>query len=455
MTKRMMWGLWALAIVALALATACTAPAREEKAAAAAPAAAQTVEQLEAAVPDNPLKEAYFGETHVHTSFSLDAFIGGARLTPDEAYRFAQGKDVTIQGQTHNIKKPLDWAAVSDHAEFIGEMYSAQVPGAKGGDNPMLEELRGLKNVDEQRAWFMKYVINNMRGANPGHPPFYAGPETTVSAWKDIQLKAVRDNYQPGKFTTLAGFEWTASNNAGNMHRNVIFRDLTVPDAPALGARHQRRGEALGVDGGAGEEGLEAAGDSAQLQRQQGLHVRAARQRRQAPDRGVREAAQPLRALDRDDADQGQLRGAPQVLARRRVRGLRERRQRGHLQRAHVQEGELRALGRDQGARLPGEARRQPLSARLHRWHRQPQRRARGRRRGQLHRQPRSGGRHAQGSARGRDRRLDQGQGIEPGVALGGLGFQEHPCGHLGCHGRARELRDVGHAHQGALLRRG
>jgi hypothetical protein len=223
------------------LGSACSDRAAEDKAkavaAAAAPAvapvpAAPTVEQLEAAVPDNPLKEAYFGETHVHTSYSLDAFIGGARLTPDDAYKFAQGKDVTIQGQTHNIKKPLDWTAVSDHAEFIGEMYSTQVPGAKGGDNPMLEELRGLKSVDEQRAWFLKYVINNMRGANPGHPPFYAGPETTKSAWKDVQLKAVRDNYQPGKFTTLAGFEWTASNNAGNMHRNVIFRDLTVPDMP-------------------------------------------------------------------------------------------------------------------------------------------------------------------------------------------------------------------------------
>lgn len=215
------------------LAAACKAPAPAEKAAPAAPAAAmQTVEQLEAAVPDQPLKEAYFGETHVHTSFSLDAFIGGARLTPDEAYKFAQGKDVTIQGQSHNIRKPLDWTAVSDHAEFIGEMYSAQVPGAKGGDNPMLEELRGLTKVEEQRAWFMKYVISNMRGANPGHPPFYAGPETTQSAWQDIHLKAVRDNYQPGKFTTLAGFEWTASNNAGNMHRNIIFRDLLVPDVP-------------------------------------------------------------------------------------------------------------------------------------------------------------------------------------------------------------------------------
>jgi hypothetical protein len=113
----------------VAAVAACSGPA--EKAASPAPQAApaaQTVEQLEAAVRENPLKEAYFGETHVHTSFSLDAYIGGARLTPDEAYKFAQGKDVTIQGQTHNIRKPLDWTAVSDHAEFIGEMFSAQVP---------------------------------------------------------------------------------------------------------------------------------------------------------------------------------------------------------------------------------------------------------------------------------------------------------------------------------------
>ena len=211
---------------------ACSGPAPKPAAEVPAAKAAPAVEQLEAAVAENPLKDAYFGETHVHTSYSLDAYIGGARLTPDEAYKFAQGKDVTINGQTHNIKKPLDWTAVSDHAEFIGEMYSTQVPGAKGGDNPMLEELRGLKNVDEQRAWFLKYVVENNRGANPTHPPFFAGPETTKSAWKDVHIKAAIDNYRPGTFTTLAGYEWTAAPKAGNMHRNVIFRDLTVPDMP-------------------------------------------------------------------------------------------------------------------------------------------------------------------------------------------------------------------------------
>jgi len=204
-----------------------------QAAATAASAPAPTVQELEAAVADNPLKEAYFGETHVHTSYSLDAYIGGARITPDEAYKFAQGADVVINGQKHNIGRPLDWVAVSDHAEFIGEMYSTQVPGAKGGDNPMLDELRGLKTVDEQRAWFVKYVQNNMRGEHPSHPPFYAGPETTRSAWQDVQIKAARDNYRPGTFTTLAGFEWTAAPKAGNMHRNVIFRDLdALPEVP-------------------------------------------------------------------------------------------------------------------------------------------------------------------------------------------------------------------------------
>jgi len=196
------------------------------------PAKVATVEDLEAAVAANPLKEAYFGETHVHTSYSLDAYIGGARITPDEAYRFAKGQDVTVNGQKHSIGRPLDFVAVSDHAEFIGEMYSTQVPGAKGGDNPMLGELRNLKSVDEQRAWFVKYVVSNNRGDKPDHPPFYAGPETTRSAWKDVILKAARDHYQPGRFTTLAGYEWTAAPKAGNMHRNVLFRDMNVPDMP-------------------------------------------------------------------------------------------------------------------------------------------------------------------------------------------------------------------------------
>ncbi len=85
----------------------------------------------EARAAVNPLRDAYFGETHVHTAYSLDAYLGGARLTPDAAYRFAQGETMTVNGQRHRIVEPLDFAAVTDHAEYLGEMYSTMVDGAR------------------------------------------------------------------------------------------------------------------------------------------------------------------------------------------------------------------------------------------------------------------------------------------------------------------------------------
>ncbi len=184
-----------------------------------------------ASVPENSMKEAYFGETHVHTSYSLDAYIGGARLTPNDAYRYAKGETFVVSGQAHNIGRPLDFVAVTDHAEFLGEMYSTQVEGAKGYDNPALVELRGLTEYQDQEMWFLKYVQKPMRAGSKSHPPFYAGPETTASAWQ-IAIAAAAEHYEPGKFTTFAAFEWSAAPNGGNMHRNVIFRDMILPELP-------------------------------------------------------------------------------------------------------------------------------------------------------------------------------------------------------------------------------
>ncbi len=185
------------------------------------PAAAQdNVATREAPVPGNPLNNAYFGETHAHTSFSLDA------------YRFANGETVSMNGALRNIGRPLDFAAVSDHAEFLGELLSAQVADAPGHYQEGLVELRGLSDVDAQREWFLKYVVSNMRSGTPEHPPFFVGPETTVTAWKDIIVAAAEEHYDPGVFTTFIAFEWTSAPNGGNMHRNVIFRDTVVPDMP-------------------------------------------------------------------------------------------------------------------------------------------------------------------------------------------------------------------------------
>lgn len=192
---------------------------------------ATNIAALEAAVPENPLKDAYFGETHVHTSYSLDAYIGGNRNGPEEAYRFARGEEILINSEPHRLKRPLDFAAVTDHAEYLGEMFSTQNAGAPGYDNPLLVELRGLKDVAQQRAWFLKYVVENNRSGVPKHPPFFAGPGTTESAW--AYNREITDRYyQPGRFTTLHGYEWTAAPGGGNMHRNILFRSGNVPAAP-------------------------------------------------------------------------------------------------------------------------------------------------------------------------------------------------------------------------------
>ena len=71
-------------------------------------------------VAQNPLKNVYYGETHMHTAYSLDAFIGGNRQTPSDAYRVAKGETVSVNGLPHKLRRPLDFAAVTDHAEYIG-----------------------------------------------------------------------------------------------------------------------------------------------------------------------------------------------------------------------------------------------------------------------------------------------------------------------------------------------
>ncbi len=185
----------------------------------------------EARAPSNPLREAYFGETHVHTAYSLDAYLGGARLTPDGAYRFAQGEKMTVNGQVHRIVEPLDFAAVTDHAEYLGEMYSTMVAGAPGHDQDKLKELRSMTSIEDRETWFLNYVVKSNRSETPQHPPFFAGTETTKSAWV-IELEAAERNYQPGKFTTIPAFEWSAAPKGGNLHRNVFFRDIRVPEIP-------------------------------------------------------------------------------------------------------------------------------------------------------------------------------------------------------------------------------
>ncbi len=213
------------------LVAGCNSKPAEEKAVSTVPAANPDKIAAAANIPQNPLKEAYFGETHIHTAYSLDAFLGGTRLTPSDAYRFAEGEAVTVNGQIHKIDRPLDWVAVTDHAEYLGEMYSTMVDGAPGHDQDLLKQLRSMTEEADRQKWFMQYVAGNNRSAHPEHPPFYQGVETTKSAWK-VAVAAAEQHNEPGKFTAFAAFEWTSVPGGANLHRNIIFRDANVPDYP-------------------------------------------------------------------------------------------------------------------------------------------------------------------------------------------------------------------------------
>ncbi len=179
----------------------------------------------------NPLRNAYFGETHVHTAMSLDAYIGGARLMPSDSLRFAKGEPVIVNGRHKQLDRPLDFAAITDHVEYLGEMYSAIFPDAPGYQQDDLQQLRNLQSLKDKQDWFYKYVVSNNRGDNPSHPPFYQGSETTKSGWQ-IEIDAAEEHNDPGTFTAFVAMEWSAAPGGGNMHRNIIFRDNNVPEVP-------------------------------------------------------------------------------------------------------------------------------------------------------------------------------------------------------------------------------
>lgn len=185
----------------------------------------------EASLPKNTLKNAYFGDLHVHTSLSFDAYIGGTVSTPSDAYRFAKGEELEIFGKKVALKRPLDFAGVSDHSEFIGEFYTAQTSGESGHYAMMAQVLRGAANDEEKSAALFQRMRNREGGGERKHMGFFQGFESTKKAW-DMIINAAENHYEAGKFTTLVGYEWSRADNGAHLHRNVFFRDMVLPDYP-------------------------------------------------------------------------------------------------------------------------------------------------------------------------------------------------------------------------------
>jgi len=190
-----------------------------------------TLSKKEVTVPTNPIKEVFFGDLHVHTRLSLDAYLGGTIASPDDAYQFAKGAPITIMGRTVKIERPIDFVAITDHAESFGEMYSTQTPNAPGHQAMVARVLRAASGDSLKALNLFQRSLKQNAKKGRAHQKFFKGYETVKSAW-NINLAAAEKHYEPGKFTTLVGYEWTLGSDFAHLHRNVIFRDMKLPDYP-------------------------------------------------------------------------------------------------------------------------------------------------------------------------------------------------------------------------------
>jgi len=174
-------------------------------------------------------RNAYFGDLHVHTQLSFDAYIFNVRRTPDDAYRFARGEAIGHAGG-FNVRLaggPLDFVAVTDHAEYMGAMGEAADPKSPLSKLPIV---RGLFSTDPEQ---ISKAFNAMvQGYEHGTlPAEFSDPAIASRAWAEVRDAAARNN-QPGRFTTFVGYEYTSAPGGRNLHRNVIFRTARSPDLP-------------------------------------------------------------------------------------------------------------------------------------------------------------------------------------------------------------------------------
>lgn len=184
----------------------------------------------------NENRNAYFGDLHVHTSWSFDAFVFNVRTTPDDAYNFGKGEPIAhVSGEPIQTQRPLDFMAVSDHAEYMGVMMQ------------MLDDESALSNLDiaemitssDREASINAYGKIGLSLALSWPYKELLDQGVIQSTWQHI-VEAADRHYEPGKFTTFPAYEWTSNKTvifakesyAQNLHRNVIYKGGRVSGVP-------------------------------------------------------------------------------------------------------------------------------------------------------------------------------------------------------------------------------
>jgi hypothetical protein len=187
------------------------------------------------------LRQPFFGDTHVHTAYSFDASTQDTRNTPRDAYRFARGEPMGIQPydeagaplRTIQLARPLDFTAVTDHAEMLGEVDLCMTPVSPGSGSIFCWIHHRYPNLSFRVLATRTLILKSRRGI--------CGEEAAdceraaAGVWQAIQDAAEEayDRSAACSFTSFVGYEWTAILEDGiNLHRNVIFRNERVPALP-------------------------------------------------------------------------------------------------------------------------------------------------------------------------------------------------------------------------------
>ncbi len=191
----------------------------------------------EAACPDHsPMRNVYFGDLHVHTTNSFDAYIWDTRTTPSQAYQFARGMPLSLPPFDANgngtrqvrLERPLDFAAVTDHSEFLGEIETCRTPGSPTYDSLTCQQARMGSEVA-----FANLGVQMTLG-RPRRLIDVCGPDGAICVgalmpvWQGVQDAAAQAN-DPCHFTTFVAYEYSRSPGGSTLHRNVIFRNEHVP----------------------------------------------------------------------------------------------------------------------------------------------------------------------------------------------------------------------------------
>lgn len=191
-------------------------------------AATATAGEYSPAAGENIPRRALFGDLHLHSRSSTDSYaMGNTSLTAADAYRFARGEQLTSStGLPVRLRRPLDFLAVTDHAEFLGVLNAFHQ-----GNKSLLKSPLGQRWSALSEDEFLTAFVQTLSDPDPVRDDVPDSLESQL--WRDV-VNAAEEFYAPGQFTTFTAYEWTADSEGNNLHRCVIYRDGPTKTAGVL-----------------------------------------------------------------------------------------------------------------------------------------------------------------------------------------------------------------------------